>query len=408
MSRTLIGPFTELLPMTGLPSEGPIKDEQVLVLKDAGILVSDGEIVAVDSYTLLQDRAEQRIELDGPVVGMPGLIDCHTHICWAGSRAADFARRLNGMSYQEIAKAGGGILDTVRQTRQASREDLLTAMRPRLQRIKSLGVTTVEVKSGYGLTIDDELKMLEAIQMLQQETNATLVPTCLAAHIPAPEAESPSAYLDAMLHKLLPAVWKRGLAKRVDIFVEDGAFDPDIARPYLQGAKQLGFELTIHADQFSVGGTALAAELGALSADHLEHSSDVEISHLRGSGVTPVALPGASLGLGMAFTPARRCLDAGLSLAIASDWNPGSAPQGNLLCQAAVLAAAEKLSTAETLAGITLRAAWALGLHDRGCLAAGMRADLALFPCADHRDILYHQGELRPSQLCINGQMETL
>lgn len=404
----LIGPFKQLLTMAGLATAGPIPDDALQIQEDAGILVEDGKILAIGPFEELRKQADEVEEIEEPTVALPGLIDCHTHICYGGNRAADFARRLQGMGYQEIAAAGGGILDTVRQTRAASEESLVASMRGRLRRLEALGVTTCEVKSGYGLSVDDELKMLRAITRAAEQERIDVIPTCLAAHTVPPEAESAEAYLSQMSKRLLPEVEAQGLAQRVDIFIEEGAFSVELARPYLCRAKELGFKLTIHADQFSLGGSALAAELGALSADHLEQSGDAELAELKAAGVIPVVLPGASIGLGMSFSPARRMLDAGLPVAIASDWNPGSAPMGNLLAQAAILAAAEKLSTAETLAGITLRAAAALDLPDRGKIASGLRADLSLFPTDDYRAILYHQGELRPQMSCIAGEIRRL
>lgn len=392
--------------MLGMPSAGPIKDEQLMILENVGIISEFGRIRNVGDYEELKTEATEFIELEGDHVGLPGFIDCHTHICYAGSRAADYARRLSGMGYQEIAAAGGGILDTVRSTRAASKERLVDLMLHRLQRLRDLGVTTCEVKSGYGLSVADEIKMLEAIDEAGQTQKVSIVATCLAAHTLPPEAESAESYLAEVVNELLPQVSARRLARRVDIFIEQGAFSPELARSYLKQAKDLGFQLTVHADQFSLGGSQIAAEMGALSADHLEVSGPEEIAALAKGNVVPVVLPGASIGLGMPFAATRQLLDAGLPVAIASDWNPGSAPMGNLLAQASFLAAAEKLTMAETLAGITVRAAMALDLEDRGRLEPGCQADIAIFPCGDYREILYHQGELRPTMTVISGRTE--
>ncbi|UCE69623.1 MAG: amidohydrolase family protein, partial [Flavobacteriaceae bacterium] len=215
---------------------------------------------------------------------------------------------------------------------------------------------------------------------------------------------SATGYLEEVLGELLPLIRKEGLARRLDAFVEQSAFSPEEITPFLMAAKENGFGLTIHADQFTPGGSDVAINCGALSADHLEASGPKEIEALAQSQVVATALPGASIGLGCGFTPARALLDAGACLAIASDYNPGSAPMGDLITQAAILGAFEKLTNAEVLAGITFRAAAALGLNDRGRLLPGMKADLAVFPTNHFNEILYHQGQLRPSLVMKNGE----
>jgi imidazolonepropionase len=242
--------------------------------------------------------------------------------------------------------------------------------------------------------------MLRVISNARAYTPATLVSTCLAAHIKPRDFEgSPHEYLAMLVQGLLPALKNENLANRVDIFTEETAFSVPESRWYLQQAKSLGFDITIHADQFSTGGSALAVEMGAASADHLEASGQAEIQALAQSHTVAVVLPGASLGLGMHYAPARKLLDAGACVAIASDWNPGSAPMGDLLMQASVLAAAEKLTTAETFAGLTSRAAAALHLYDRGSIAPGKKAHFQAYACADFREILYHQGKMKPVQV---------
>ncbi len=404
----LIGPFTQLLPMTGLPLKGSLRDTDLPVLPNAGMLLQGGKVLKVGPYDVLRQEAAalgaSSTGLGGPAVGIPGMVDAHTHSCFAGSRARDYALRNSGSSYLEIAEAGGGIRDTVRQTREASEDTLKKLLLERVSHFLQRGVTTLEVKSGYGLSPGEELKMLRAIRGAASESPADLVPTCLAAHtLPGDFRGSNTEYLDHIREELFPALLREGLARRLDAFVEQSAFSPEEITPYLQAGKAMGFSLTVHADQFSTGGSAVAIACGALSADHLEASGPAEIRALAQSPVVATALPGASLGLGCGFTPARALLDAGACLAIASDFNPGSAPMGDLLTQAAILGAFEKLSHAEVLAGITYRAAAALDLKDRGRLEEGMKADLAVFPTDHYNEILYHQGQLRPFQVWKNG-----
>jgi imidazolonepropionase len=407
--KTLIGPFRQLLPMTGLPLRGPLSDDALAVLEDGAVLCADGRIVAVGEFEALRKghniRSEDVVHLDEPLVGLPGLIDAHTHICYAGSRAGDYAARLAGKTYLEIAQSGGGIWDTVQRTRQASFEELAIITQKRAEWLLRQGVTTAEVKSGYALSVREELKMLRVIQAVDQALAIDLIPTCLAAHIQPKDFDgSARDYLAHIAADLLPVVLRDELARRLDIFVEDTAFSVEDAEWFLRRGKALGLALTVHADQFSAGGSRLAVALGAHSADHLEASGEEDIRRLAQSEVSAVVLPGASLGLGIPFAPARRLLDAGCSLAIASDWNPGSAPMGDLLTQAALLGAYEKLTMAETTAGLTCRAAHALRLADRGSLQPGNLADIAAFNTTDYREIFYQQGRLKARGVWKRGR----
>ncbi|WP_299700831.1 imidazolonepropionase [uncultured Pontibacter sp.] len=407
-NHTLIGPFKQLVTMDGLPEAGPIEDEELELIENAGVLVHDGHIILVEQYDKLlkitQEEGYPLQKIEEPMVLLPGLIDAHTHICFAGSRANDYAMRVAGKSYLEIARNGGGILDSVRKTREASMVELVDLLKKRCDRHLAEGVTTCEVKSGYGLTTEEELKMLEAIKLVNKHHALELIPTCLAAHMRPPEHTDSRLYLQEVVTQLLPQIKEQGLANRVDIFIEDTAFNEENSLEYLSAAKEMGFDITVHADQFSTGGSRIAAEIGAVSADHLEASGDEEIELMRNAGVVAVVLPGASLGLGMHYAPARKMLDGGLCLAIATDWNPGSAPMGDLLLQAALLGAAEKLTSAETLAGITIRAAKALNLSDRGTIAKGQLADLIAFRTDNYREILYQQGKLKPSKVWKQGK----
>jgi len=396
----IIGPFSQILPLTGLPEKGPIADEQLTIIEDGGVLVEEGKTLQIGSFDALR-KAHPTAEIekiDEPMVLLPGFVDCHTHICFAGSRSRDYAMRTAGKSYLDIARAGGGIWDSVTKTRAATDTELMENVVARANRHLREGVTTMEVKSGYGLDMAGELKMLRAIRTADQFTPAEFVTTCLAAHIRPKDFDGDEkAYLHWILHELLPVLKDEHLTNRIDIFVEETAFSVAASRPFLQAAKAMGFQITVHADQFTSGGSALAVEVGALSADHLEASNAEDIRRLAASDTVAVVLPGASLGLGMGYAPARKLLDAGACVAIASDWNPGSAPMGDLLMQAAVMSASERLSAAEVFAGLTFRAAKALGIQSPS-------ADLQAYPCADYREILYHQGKLKPSFVWKNGE----
>lgn len=413
----LIGPFCQLVTLANLPLRGKLSDSQLEVILNGGILINeDGIIEHVDAFEKIQyeyfnhitetEFFNQNSYENSDFIVLPGFVDSHTHICFGGNRAHDFAMRNAGKTYLEIAAAGGGIWSSVQHTREASEEELLETMLERIDFLISLGITTIEIKSGYGLNKVEELKMLRVIKRAQDKTKATLVPTCLSAHLKPKDFEGDSQeYLSYILNEILPEVKAENLAKRVDIFIEKSAFQPQESKDFLLKTKELGFEITVHADQFTPGSSRIAVEVGAVSADHLEATVDADIAFLASSDTVATALPGASLGLGEPFTPARKLLDAGAIVSIASDWNPGSAPMGNLITQAAILATFQKLSTAEVFAGITFRAAKALSLTDRGILEKGKKADFVVFETADFQNILYKQGSLAPSAVFIDGKL---
>lgn len=402
-SMKLIGPFSQIVTLNGIAVKGAIDDDQLSVLENGGVLIESGKILEVGAFDALSKKTENIEEIESSAVLLPSFVDCHTHMVWGGSRAKDYALRMRGESYEKILEEGGGIFDSVEKTRSAAFENLSKTFLSRLDRQLSKGVTTIEVKSGYGLDLENELKMLEVVAGARSQSKVDLVSTCLAAHVCPKEFSDKGQYLQFVVKKLLPEIKQKGLATRVDAFIEPSAFPVDVASSYLKSAKELGFDLTLHADQFTPGGSQLAVDLSVQSADHLESSGEKEILALAKSNVIPVALPGASIGLGMWFTPARKLLDAGASLAIATDWNPGSAPMGDLMTQAAILGIYEKLSTAEVFAGMTFRAAAALGFHDRGKIEEGMKADLVAFATDDYREILYQQGQMSPSRVWKAG-----
>lgn len=403
----LSGPFKQIVTLNNLSLKGKISDDELEIIKDGGILTENGIILEVNNFEVLKQKfPDSEIDLiENEQIAIPAYVDAHTHICFGGNRANDFAMRNAGKTYLEIAESGGGIWSSVQHTREASEEDLINGILERINILLNQGITTIEIKSGYGLNVDEELKMLRAIKKAQTKTNATLIPTCLSAHLkPRDFVGSSEDYLNYILDEILPKVKEENLANRVDIFIEKSAFQPEESKDFLLKAKELGFKITVHADQFTAGSSRIAVEVGAKSADHLEATIDEDIEFLANSNTVAIALPGASLGLGEPFSPARKILDKGGILAIATDWNPGSAPMGNLVTQASILATYQKLSTAEVLAAITFRAAYALDLEDRGVLAKDKKADFITYETDNFQNILYNQGSLKPSKVYINGK----
>lgn len=409
----LIGPFKQIITLANLSLRGKLSDNQLEIIENGGILIKNNLIKKVGNFddflngNLLSNAEASELvieKIETEQICLPSFVDSHTHICFGGNRANDFAMRNAGKSYLEIAEQGGGIWSSVLHTREESKEKLLEKLLERINFLLNIGISTIEIKSGYGLNVENELKMLKIIKEAQTKTPATLIPTCLAAHLkPKDFRGNNEDYLNYILKEILPKVKEENLAKRVDIFIEKTAFQPEESREFLLKAKEMGFEITVHADQFTSGSGRLAAEIGAKSADHLEATIDEDIDFIAKSETVATALPGASLGLGEKFTPARKLLDAGAILAIASDWNPGSAPMGNLIAQASILATYEKLSTAEVLAGITFRAAHALSLNDIGKLEENFKANFVTFKTDNFQNILYNQGSLKIENLYING-----
>jgi len=340
-------------------------------------------------------RGWPREDAGGRLV-IPGLVDCHTHLAFAGWRADEFAQRLAGKTYQQIAADGGGILSTVRKTRAAVPGELLARCRDHLAAMAALGVTSVEAKSGYGLTLEHELGLLRVYRELAAGPQRILA-TLLAAHVVPPEyRERRSEYVSLIVDAMIPQAAAEGLARCCDVFVEEGAFTPDEARRIFAAAARHGLRAKLHADQLSSGGGAeLAAEVGALSADHLERVSDAGIARLAEAGVVAVSLPFAALYLGMAPLPARRLLEAGVRVAVATDFNPGTAPSYHLPVALTLACTLQRMQPAEALKGATCIAAQAIGLEaEVGSLEPGKSADFVVLAADSVEEWLYH---LRPN-----------
>lgn len=383
---------------------GPIADGS-LASRD-GVIGWVGEKGDARGHVELIDGA---VEIDAQgKVALPGLVDPHTHLVFAGSRHKEFALRLAGADYLEILAAGGGILNTVRKTRAASQEELELAARPRLDRLMSFGVTTCEVKSGYGLDTETELKMLEVVRSLDQTHPIRLVPTFLGAHVfPEEYRERHGDYVELICREMIPEVASRKLAVMCDVFLDRGVFDRDQARVILTAGRDAGLLPRLHAGQFSdQGGPELAAELGAKCADHMEWFSKTGIEAMAKAGVPVCLLPGAALSLGMHFPDAKKLREAGVEVALATDCNPGTSMTENLMLMATLGAMAMGLSIEDALRGVTCVAARALGLEDHvGTLAPGYRADVVLFDVPDYRSLCYHFGVNHAHTVIVGGKI---
>ena len=368
------------------------------IVPGGAVAIGDGLVLATGPSDQLahQVRAGRTLDASGRVV-MPGFVDPHTHLLWAGARADEFEMRVAGATYMEIMAAGGGIMSTVRQTRAATLDELVAQTRPRLERALAHGTTTVVIKTGYGLNVEDELKQLSAIERLREGFPGTLVSTFLGAHaIPAEFNGRAGDYVDLVVEEMLPAVAALGDPPPFcDVFCEDGAFTLDQSRRVLQAARDLGFGLKIHVDEFQpLGGTRLAVELGATSADHLVCTPPDEIELLARSETVAVALPGTPFGLGHHdYTPARALIDAGGAVALATDCNPGTCWCENMQFMIALACRAMSMTPAEAISAATINAAHALGLGDRaGSLEPGKRADMILLDASSYPHLAYRFG----------------
>jgi len=366
----------------------------VHAIPNAAMVWEDGTIAWVGAEKDLPAKyhSAERMDAGGRLV-IPGLVDCHTHLAFGGWRADEFEQRIGGRSYLDIARGGGGIAATVRQTRQASEQELAGRARGFLDQMLALGVTSVECKSGYGLSLDAELKLLRIYRRLAAEQPVRLVPTFLGAHVvPAEFRNQPATYVDLLVDSMIPAVADEKLAVCCDVFVEESAFSVADARRILRAGQRAGLAAKLHADQLSNGGGAeLAAEVKALSADHLEHISERGIAAMAAAGVVAVSLPIATLYLGQPPLPARRLIGAGVAVAVATDFNPGSAPSYHLPLALTLACTLQRMTPAEALKGATIFAARAVGREAlSGSLEPGKAADFAVLDSLDANHWLYH------------------
>jgi len=349
---------------------------------------------------------ERVLDAEGSIV-LPGLIDCHTHLAFGGWRSDEFEMRLKGKSYLEIAQAGGGILSTVAATRHATEDELFEKSRNLLTRISQSGVTTIECKSGYGLSLKDELKLLRVYRRLQEATSVRIISTFLGAHtIPAEFINNRKKYIDLVIDQMIPAVAEQNLATFCDVFVEESAFTVEEAGQILRAGLDHGLKPKLHADQLSSGGGAeLAAEAGAVSADHLEQISDTGIRKMAAAKVVGVTLPTASLYTHQPYLNCRKLIDGGVDVAIATDFNPGSAPTFDLELAMMLSCNHGRLTPAESLKGVTINGAKALDIHhETGSLEPGKKADFVLLDAPDINFWIYHYKGSRIKSIFINGE----
>lgn len=414
----IIHSASQLLTVAGAQAKRGATQGDLGILENGAVAMRDGEIVAVGTSDEIREMATGETALmdaRGCVV-LPGFVDAHTHVVFAGDRANEFEMRLRGASYLDLLKAGGGIMNTVRATRAAALQGIIAETRARLDRMLAYGTTTVEAKTGYGLDTATELKLLEAIYELDATHPIDLVPTLIGAHaIPQEYAGRADAFVDVVVDEMLGAVkeWGQGHAVAsgtgtlpfCDVFCDDGAFDLEQSRKILTRAKELGFPLKIHADEFAnLGGAALAAELGATSADHLMVTRRDEMKMMAEANIIAVLLPGTTFGLGKNdFANGRAFVEENVPIALGSDLNPGTSWNESMPMILAMATRYEKLTTAEAIVAATLNAAYATGVGDRvGSLQAGKRADVLIADVPDYRYLAYRYGT-NPIRKVIKG-----
>ena len=377
------------------------------IIQDGGMLIRDGKIDLVGASTEIENKAgdSEVIDARGKVV-LPGFVDAHTHLVFAGNRLDDFERRARGETYEQIAKASGGIWSTVEKTRAASDADLLSQAKKHAEWFLRCGTTTVEAKSGYGLTLDDELKILRVMRRLKEETSLEIVPTLLGAHA-VPRHMNADEYIDLVIDGMLPRVAGEKLAEFCDVFCEPGYFDIEQSRRILTAARKLGLNLRIHADQLTnSGGAQLAAELKTTTADHLEKTEEQGIAAMKSAGVQPVLLPGSVYTLGLSDYPrTREMIEADLGVIIATDFNPGSSPTPSMPMILSLACTQMKMSPAEAITAATINPAHSLNRGDTmGSLEAGKLANFSIFDCENYRELAYWFGIPQTHSVYVCGK----
>ena len=377
------------------------------IIHDGGMLITDGKIDIVGSSDRIEKNASSAEIIDaGGRVVLPGFVDAHTHLVFAGNRLDDFVRRARGETYEQIAKAGGGIWSTVEKTRAASGDELFAQAQKHTEWFLRCGTTTVEAKSGYGLTVEDELKILRVMSRLNEETPLEIVPTFLGAHA-VPREMDADEYIELVIDEMLPRIATEKLAEFCDVFCERGYFDVKKSRRILTAARELGLRLRIHADQLtSSGGEKLAAELEATTADHLEKTDEQGIAAMKSVGVQPVLLPGSVYLLGSTDYPrAREMIEAGLAVVIATDFNPGSSPTASMPMILSLACTQMKMSPPEAITAATINAAYSLNRGDRiGSLERGKLANFSVFDCEDYRELAYWFGTPQTHSVYVKGK----
>ena len=386
---------------------------ELAIVRDGGMLIAGGKIRSVAPSDQIEKNASDAEIVDaGGRIVLPGFVDARTHLVFAGNRLDDFERRARGETYEQIARAGGGIWSTVEKTRAASDADLLKQAKIHADWFLKCGTTTVEAKSGYGLTFEDELKILCVMRQLNEETPLEIVPTFHGAHAVSREMHA-DEYIKLVIEEMLPRVASEKLAEFCDVFCERGYFDVEQSRRILTAARQLRLRLRIHADQLSnSGGAKLAAELKATTADHLEKTDEQGIAAMKSAGVQPVLLPGSVYALASSGYPrAREMIEAGLAVVLATDFNPGSSPTASMPMILSLACTQMKMSPAEALMAATINGAHSLNRGDKvGSLEPGKLANFSIFNCEDYREVAYwfaipqvHSVYVRGKRVCFRG-----
>jgi imidazolonepropionase len=408
MSSLAVLNASQLVTLSG-PKRSRVGTElsELGIIREGGMLVHDGKIERVGPSDEIEKNAgdAEVVDADSRVV-MPGFVDAHTHLVFAGNRLDDFERRARGETYEQIAKAGGGIWSTVEKTRAASEADLLAQAKQHANWFLRCGTTTVEAKSGYGLTVEDELKILRVMRRLKDAVPLEIVPTFLGAHA-VPRELSTDEYLGILITEMLPRVAAERLAEFCDVFCERGYFNIDQSRKILSAAKKIGLSLRGHVDQLTnSGGAKLMAEMCATTADHLEQADEQGIAALRKANVQPVLLPGSVYALGSSRYPrAREMIDAGLAVVLATDFNPGSSPTPSMPMVLSLACTQMKMSPAAAITASTINAAYSVNRGDRiGSFEPGKLANFAIFDCQDYRELAYWFGVPQTHSVYVRGE----